>query len=161
MTAAVVVQLADALVARLQTVSFAGGPLTVARTYSDADELLEQASSDDTLIDVVVPSFFDSEELLTRDKIVRTVTIEIVIRRKLGPDDETDATGRLDPAAVDQLVELAERLSLAATYDRLDDFPSAAWTRSAHDPLFDRPRLRQHRQFFSSVLITFEITSAL
>ncbi len=158
---AILVQLTDALVTRIQALEWTGGEFVAEATYADADELLDASIGEEVRIDVVVPSDFETVELETRGSAKRVATVEIVLRKKFGPADQANETGRIEKAEIDALLELAERLGLAATYERLTDFTDAAWTGSDHDPLFDRKRLRQERQFFSVILITFEIHAAL
>jgi hypothetical protein len=129
--------------------------------YLYFDELLDAATGEDVRIDVIVPNEIDAIDLESRELATRTVTVEVVLRRQFGVDDQASATGAIDKPKIDALVELAESLGLSATFERLAGFDAAAWVGSAHDPLFDRARLRQQRQFFSVTLLTFEISSAL
>jgi hypothetical protein len=159
--AAALITLTNALVTLLSATPWSGGSFTVASTYADADELLEATEGEDATVDVIVPDNYDRIELDTKGSTARTVTVEVVVRRKFGVDDQDGSTGSIDDAAVNDLVELVETIALMGTYDRLADYAAAAWLASDHDPLFDRTRLRKNFQFFSVTLLTFEIHSAL
>jgi hypothetical protein len=158
---AALVELADAIATKVGAIAWAGGAFAVEATYADADELLEAADSEDVKVSVVVPNDYDRIELDTKASTARTATFEVVIRRKFGTSDQDSGTGEVTKSKIDELVWLAELIALSTTFTRLSGYPDAAWRASDHDPLFDRARLRQQRQFFSVTLLTFEIHSAL
>lgn len=153
--------LADAVVAAIQGLSWKQNPLDAKRSYDDQDHVLSTEDAENLQIAVLIPENYDEELLETRGSIAKRATIEIVIRKRLGLSDQADASGAVSPDEVDELVDLSEMLADALIAERLDDLPAAAWTEVTHDPLYRRDHLRQHRQFTSVILATYEVSSDL
>lgn len=160
MSTSVVVKLADAIAARLATLTWNGGAFTVTATYATVDELLEAPDTEDARIAVVVPDSIDAEELEARASVAREISVDVVLRRRFGTAEQNVA-GEVAKSEIDALVELAETLGLAPIYARMDDMPEAAWIETEQERLFDREQLRQKRLFFSVTTLTFAVSTNL
>lgn len=160
--ASVLLSVVDALVDTLNAATWSGPDFVARRAFADVfDEELQGQDADAIQVDVIVPEAYDDVTLDTRAAIKRTVTIDIVIRRKFAPEHYDAATNEIDADKLAELVELGEILSLEATYARMTASTEAAWQSSEHDPIYRKDHLRQLRQFTGVVAITFEIYSAL
>lgn len=156
------ITLVNALVDHLNGLTWDGTTYEARRCYAGAlDEQLQDADGDGIKVDVIVPEEYDEVVLSSRGSVARTVTIDVVIRRKFASQDNDASTGEVPAEQVAELIELGEVLSLGATYDRMTGAESAAWMESEHAPIYRRDHLRQMRQFTGAVALTFEIHSDL
>ena len=158
---AILVQLCDGIVEQVRSLTWDGTPFTVERTYAEADEELASDELAKPRVDVVMPDGYDSVDLETRGMVRYEVTVDLILRKRLGRESQESRDGDLDQTEIDSLVLLAETLGLAATYARMTDFTSAAWVKTEHAPLFNRAHLRQFHQFTSVIALTFEISQEL
>jgi hypothetical protein len=158
--ASVLIQLVDAVVTAVNAAGWSGESFTAVKSYAEADSLLSESSAESLQVEVLVPEGYDDVELESRGLVTRTATVEVVIRKRFGMAAQ-ESSGRIDPDDIDPLVELAELLAESVIYDRMTGLTAAAWIESQNDPVYRRDHLREHRQFTSVVLLTFEISSAI
>lgn len=125
------VQVAKAVVKELNAGSAAGSfaaKFTAKQSYASWDTPLKD---DDLHVDVVI--LHDEITLETRGDWENTVTIDVVIRKQLGPENQE--IGGENIAAINELVKLPGQIwryfmpnqKTGQTGRRLSDYESAAW----------------------------------
>lgn len=153
-----ILQLADAIVTRLNALDWNGTEYEARRSFAGClDEQLVGQDVEGIKIDVIVPEDYDDIELITRGSVAKVATFDVVIRRKFASEDNDADSGEVPTSQVEELVELGELLALGTTWDRLADYPGAAWDASDHSPIYRRDHLRELRQFTGAVALTFRI----
>lgn len=158
----IVVQLADALVSALQGATWSGIAYTVRRTYIDCED--EQLTDDRTDVDVavLVPDGFDAVELLIRGGMSRTVTIDVVVRKRFSAEEADSQTGAIQEQTIDELIDLVDVLVETGVDAGLAGMADASLVPpAAQDVIYRRDHLRTLRQFTSVFSLTFEIMTEL
>lgn len=163
---AVLVEIADAVTDLLNAAAFETyvTDLEIAdeweaeRSWADWD--LELKDAGELLVDVV-PVTHDRSELETRGSIVYESSIDIGCRKKFHTADETIETGRVDAGEVDRFVWLVEKIHEYFCKDRFADYQDAVWDSTKIVVACDRKMLKQNRQFFGAVRLTFKTSKAL
>lgn len=139
---AVIVDLADALVAELNAATFSQ-PVTAARHYLPRFDLTEMQ----TLRVTVVPQ----EAVLASGDRARgqgDYSLDVAIQRKLttGDNDELDA-----------LTNLVEEIADHVRGRRLAAYPDAAWLKTEQTVLYAPEHLAELRQFTSILTLTYRV----
>lgn len=160
MAEAVAVSIAKAVEIRIRGTKFAQ-EFIVERSYADWDlkledlDTLEMKDSDKLRIDVVNHSTGHAIEQVARGKLKFTVPIDIAIRKKFGPADSGGDTGRINLAAIDELMELTQRIYTLFAHQELNGFPESTQEETEIMVAPFREHLRELRQFTSIVRVTF------
>lgn len=153
-----ILQLADAIVTRLNSLDWNGTEFEARRSFAGClDEQLVGQDVAGIKIDVIVPEEYDDIELITNGAVAKVATFGIVIRRKFASEDNDAYSGEVPTSQVDELIALGEVLALGTTWERLADYPDAAWDASEHSPIYRRDHLRELRQFTGAVALTFRV----
>lgn len=138
----VIAEIADAVVAELNTATFSLA-FTAKRHYQPRYELAELK----TLQVTVIPSSLTTQ-LLGRGQAQREAAIDIAVQQKL--DQENNTT--LDP-----LMALAEEIAEHFRGRRLTNTPNAIWSKTEHRAIYASEHLQQYRQFTSVLTLTFRV----
>ena len=150
---AILIQLADAVTSVINTEY--EGRYVATRSY--ADWSLDLAAETETLIDVVPVS--RRKEIGARSLRDHELKIHVGVRKRFGADAQDPATGRVDTAEVDELVELVE--DLETLFDHPDtplpDMPTAAFVDAKLLGDYDREMLYRNRQFVSVLELTYTV----
>ena len=78
--------------------------------------------------------------------------IDIGIQQRLQPTEPSHEQGQID-ALLDLVEEIVDHLR----FERLVDFPEAAWAGIEHEPVVATEHLDQHRQFTSILTVTYRV----
>lgn len=149
---ALLVQLADAVTERINSEDWSLDFLAK-RSYADWELKLDQAT--ELLVDVVPVS---RKKLPIENRSLRDhqAVVHVGIRKKFPAETQDMATGRVEAAEVDTLIELAEDLETHFDHeDRLSRLPEAALVSSRLLGDYDRDLLYENRQFVSVLELTF------
>ena len=131
------------------------------RTYAEWDwdlkekETLKWAQSGEVRVDVASHTTRQSSELASRSKVGLTVPMDIVVRKKFGPDLQDEDTGRIRVEEVDELMLLTQQLHLMFTAERLVDFECAVHESTEIVAAPITLHLRKLRQFTSLIRVIF------
>ncbi len=161
MPTAVAVSVANAVVDMIADASLSQ---EVTPVFSWADWELELGTDCGLLVDVIVATTEQKDELIARGKRKLTIPILIAVRKKLGTDARNDDTGRIDPDKVNPLVLLVQEISGLFMPERLDGFTAAVWDQQAGgtkvlaNPHWDH--LHKLGQFTGIVKIFFRVDVA-
>lgn len=139
---AVITDLADALVAELNAVTFSR-PFTAARYYLPRFELADLQ----TLHVSVVPK---GVVLATGDRTRNQgdYSLDVAVQQKFASDTNAD----LDP-----LTNLVEEIVDHFRGRRLDSYPDAAWLKTEQTVLYAPEHLTEFRQFTSLLTFTYRV----
>lgn len=160
MAEAVAVSIAKAVEVKIRGTKFEQ-EFVLQRSYADWDlklenlDQLEMKDSDKLHVDVVSHSSEQAVEHAARGKLRFTVPIDIAVRRKLGPDDQDSDTGRLKLLAIDELMELTQRMYELFAHQELNGFPEGTQEETTIEVAPFREHLRELRQFTSIVRVVF------
>lgn len=129
------------------------------RSYMDWELELDRA--DELRIDIVANTVKQKAELAARGSLKYLVTVDIVVRKRLGVEDQDDDTGRIEIDEVDALMLLVQEVHETFAPQRMTGFDAAAYqsTEIAVAPLM--PHLHSYRQFTGIVRVTFQANKAL
>lgn len=160
MPEAVAVSVANAVTAMLADASLSQ-TFTPERSYADWAQPLEKEQVSDTdrlYVDVVPQATGMQAELDDRGSNQYTTFIDIAIRRRFGPDKQSNTDGRVLVAQVDALMLLVQEVYELFMPKRLEDFEDAVWdpdqgTRILVAPL--KKHLYEYKQFTGIVRIGF------
>lgn len=155
MATAVIVDIAekikDALNAGTFSVTF-----TAERSYAQWEEQLEDL---DTLrVDVVPLQAGPATNIETRSEVEYLAEIDIGVRKRFGRSEQEAETGRVDSTEIDDLVLLVQEIAEFFTTDRLTDTNTGIWQTTEIKQSWSRKHLREMRQFFGFVRLTFRVT---
>lgn len=158
--AAVDIEIAEAVQAALAAgISFGGVDLPAVRSYAEWDEAIEDL---DTLhVDVVPLQTGPGVSLDDRGSVEYTCEIDVGVRYRFGTTDQDSVTGRVDVDKVDALKLLVQTIAEFFMIDRLSDTNTASWQETEIKLSWSRKHLRQMRQFFGFVRLTFLATRTL
>jgi hypothetical protein len=135
-----ILDIADAVVAELNTATFTA-PFTAQRRLVPAFDLPELA----TLQVSVVPRSLTITTAARGDSWL-DCAVDIGIQRQVADDQEAEA-----------LLVLVEEIAGHLSHRRLAQFPTAAWTATANEPVVAPEHLDQHRAFTSVLSITYRV----
>lgn len=158
---AVAVSVANAVVDMITGASLSQ---EVSPVFSWADWELELGAECGLLVDVIVATTEQKDELVARAKRKLTIPILIAVRKKLGTDARNDDTGRIDPEKVNPLVLLVQEISGLFMPAVLDGYDDAVWDQQAGgtkvlaNPHWDH--LHKLGQFTGIVKIYFRVDVA-
>jgi hypothetical protein len=155
---AVEVDIADAITAALDTAAFSQA-FTPVRSYAEWEDALEDLNT--LHVDVVPVQTGPATELDDRADVEYDCEIDIGVRYRFGTADQVSATGRVDTAKVDELILLVQEIAEFFMVDRLADANTAVWQDTEIKLGWSRKHLRQLRQFFGFVRLTFKATRVL
>lgn len=154
----VLVDVADALVWELKTKPFFLA-FTCERSYADWELPLEEG--DDALRLDVVPVGTMPADLDTREGSEYRPACDVVVRKRMLPEDYVPETKRLSLAKVDELVRLVEDIHDFLCAERLSKLPEGVWQESKILAAYKPSHLRQHHQFTGIVRVTYAIDKSL
>lgn len=158
--AAVDIDIADAVKdALVAGVSFGGVAVPAIRSYAEWDEALEDLNT--LHVDVVPLQTGPGTSLEARGEVEYTCEIDIGVRYRFGTADQELTTGRVDTDKVDALKLLVQTIAEFFMTDRLADTHTASWQETEIKLGWSRKHLRQMRQFFGFVRLTFMATRAI
>lgn len=160
MSEAVLVSVADAVVAHLAAQTFSQ---TIEPQWSFAtwqSEQLKGELAEQLNVDVVPVTTSQEAEQSTRAKVRFRVPIDIAVRRRLGPTKQDDDTGKVLRDEIAALCLVVQELHLACMAHRFTDFSAGTWdsTKLLANPL--RKHLIDWRQFTGIVRVTFNVYQA-
>lgn len=146
---AIVVQLADALVAHLTSETVGGMALPAERTFNPKRKLPELK---DLWVPVVPRTLVMSKA--TRRDSYRDYTIDVGIFEKLKSSN--------DAARIEELLQLVEAIDhhLEGANIQMDDGRQFMWTATANDPMYDRTALDEESLFASVLTMTYRTMRA-
>jgi hypothetical protein len=157
---AVDIDIADAVTSALVAgVSFQGSPVPAVRSYAEWDEALEDF--DELHVDVVPLQSGPEMSLDARGEVDYTSQVDVGVRYRFGISDQDSVTGRVDTDEMDALKLLVQTIAEFFATDRLADTNVAAWQATEIKLGWSRKHLRQMRQFFGFVRLTFTATRSL
>lgn len=152
MPEAVVVSVAKAVEQHLRANTFSK-VIDPQRNYADGPIKLE----DDLLhVDVVVHTTKQQYTMLTPGLKQYTVPVEILVRQRLGEDQQDLNNGNLLTESIDELMLLVEEIEDAFSLQRLTEFSAASWVSTEIVVAPDVDMLVDNRQFFGLVRVTFQ-----
>lgn len=158
---AVLVSVADAVVAHLAAQSFSQ---EIEPEWSFAtwqSEQLKGACAERLNVDVVPVTTNQEASLGTHSKIRYRVPVDIAVRQRLGADKQDDDTGKALRSEVAALCLLVQELHVACMKHRFNEFTAGVWesTRLLANPL--RKHLIEWRQYTGIVRVTFNVYQSL
>lgn len=125
---AVAVSVAEAATAMIADATLSQ---TIEPVFSYADWELALDKECGLLVDVIIATTEQKDELITRGKRKFVTPLTIAVRKKFGNESRNDDTGRIDTAAVNPLVLLVEEISGLFMPERLEDFSAGKWDQQA------------------------------
>lgn len=156
---AVLVSVANAVTDALNGASLSQR-ITAVRSYADWELPLEDSDpSDVLLVDVVPVGMNYGTELASRDTLDYSPAIDVVVRKRLGPD-KRQAGGTFTLAEIDELVLFMEEINEYFTAARLATYTEAAWDSEIGTKIlaaYIPSHLRQHSQFTGRLRIPFVV----
>lgn len=165
---AVMVAVANAVTDEIRGGDF-GQEIQPERSYGDWNEQLENLG-DKIRVDVVPVSA--KAELATRSEWQYRVVVQIIVRKRLGFNQQDEETNRVLVEEVDELVLLTQRLGEyfapaqpSQSGRRLTDLPEAAWVPDAgsnesgsnFEVFAEMSRLKEYRLYLGVVRLTFAV----
>lgn len=156
--AAVDLEIADAVVTALKAGTFSTS-IDPIRSYAEWDEALEDFNV--LHVDVVPLQTGPATELEARAEVDYSCEIDIGVRYRFGAETQGATTGRVDIADIDPLKLLIQEIAEFFMVDRLADTTTAAWQGTEIKLGWSRKHLRQMRQFFGFVRLTFSATRSI
>lgn len=156
--AAVDLEIADAVVTALEAGTFSKS-IEPVRSYAEWDEELKDF--DELHVDVVPLQTGPATELDDRSSVEYTCEIDVGVRYRFGPSEQESTTGRIDTSDMDACKLLVQEIAEFFITDRFADSPFAIWQNTEIKLGWSRKHLRQMRQFFGFVRLTFLATRAL
>lgn len=139
---AVIIDIADAVVATLNAAHLSR-PLVAGRYYLPEFDLKDM----DTLHVSVVPAELE-EEMADREQDFGEYTIHVAVQQRVG---------KLDNATLDGLMSLVEEIGDLFRHQRLPGYEQAQWQKSENRPIYDPKHLKEHGQFTSLLVLTFQV----
>lgn len=146
-------QLADAVAARLSEARL-DRPMVVDRNFSTDELKLDDA--DEIHVDIT-PIGHDESDLISRGTIGYLARLRIGVRFKFGEADQ-EGDGRLDPAAVDDMIALVEAIHETIATGQ---FCGASWVDGSIPFVVVHQHLRDWRQFTAIISERFRIEADL
>lgn len=158
--AAVDIDIADAVTTALNAASLSQ-TFEAVRSYAEWDEALEDFG--ELHVDVVPLQTGPTTELEARAEVDYTCEIDIGVRYRFGDSspDRDDTTGRVDKDQIDAMKLFVQEIAEYFMTDRLADTNTAVWQETEIKLGWSRKHLRQMRQFFGFVRLTFVATRAI
>lgn len=143
--------IADAVAARLNAGTFTM-PFTAVRRYQPVFALEDLA----TLRVSVVPRSLTIVGA-SRQTSQFDAQIDIVVQKRLSPAPGTSGGAASDEAEIDALLALLEEIADWLRFARLTTTPEAVWVGVAQEPVLAGEHLEQHRQFTSTLTVTYRV----
>lgn len=139
---AVITEIADAIVAELNGVTFSQ-PVTAVRSYLPQYDLTEMQSLHVTVVPkgVVLGS-------ADRSRGQGDYSVDVAVQRKFAAGDNADLDG---------LTNLVEEVINHFRGRRLDSYPDAAWLKTEQTVLYAPEHMAELRQFTSIVTFTYRV----
>lgn len=133
---------------------------TAARSYADWDLALETSG---LFVDVVTAAGSVETELVDRKgSLDYTVPVHIAIRERFTLAERVEATGRIDVAEIDALVELTDDIHAYFSTDRFSgSYDDIVWNETRLLICPDRRALREWGQFLGIVELRFSVHAAV
>lgn len=100
-------------------------------------------------------------DLDTREASEYRPACDIVVRKRMLPEDYVPETKRLSLAKVDELVRLVEDIHDFLCAERLSKLSEAVWQETKILAAYKPSHLRQHHQFTGIVRVTYAIDKDL
>lgn len=158
MMAAVDLEIADAVVTALAAGTFSK-TINPTRSYAEWEEALEALN--ELHVDVVPLQTGPATELDDRGSVEYTCEIDVGVRYRFGTSEQESTTGRVDVAEVDGCKLLVQEIAEYFITDRFADSPFGVWQSTEIKLGWSRKHLRQMRQFFGFVRLTFSATRSI
>jgi hypothetical protein len=136
------VQIADAVVAELNAVTFSQ-PLEAKRAYLPQFDLPEMKDLHVTVVPKGVTILPGS-----RSQNQHEVAIDVAVQKKLEEANNTE---------IDALMGLVDEIAGRFRLKRLDSYPDAVWLKTEQQPIYSQEHLDQMRQFTSVLTFTFRV----
>lgn len=147
----VVVEIADAVVADLNTGSFSQ-PFQAERHYLPVFELDDIKDLRVTVVPKAV-----AIQTTGRSSNQHDVEIDIAVQKKLTKTGTAVAvTAGTDPTEIDPLMALVEEIADHFRFKRFTS-PDAVWIKTQNEPVFAQEHLDQFRVFTSLLTLTFRV----
>ena len=156
--AAVDIAIADAVKDALEVATFSKAIAPV-RSYAEWDDALEDLG--ELHVDVVPLQAGPETTLEDRGTVEYSCQIDIGVRYRFGASDQESVTGRISTEEVDALKLLVQEIAEYFMTDRFSDATAGIWQETEIKLGWSRKHLRQMRQFFGFVRLTFLATRAL
>lgn len=156
--AAVDLEIADAVVTALSAATFSKD-FTPVRSYAEWEDALEDFGT--LHVDVVPLQTGPATELDDRDSVEYTCEIDVGVRYRFGTVEQDSLTGRVDPDEIDACKLLVQEIAEYFMTDRFDDATAGIWQDTEIKLSWSRKHLRELRQFFGFVRLTFLATRSL
>jgi hypothetical protein len=152
---AIIVQLAEAVKAQIAAGDWSQA-FVLERSYADWTLALDEPS-DQPRVDVVPNGTQQLVDQTTFDgRLSYTLSVDIAVRYKFGPDKQQDDDGRIELAEIDKLMILAQEL-WENLPPRLDTMTNAVYSDAKILAHPDKKSLRDLRQFLSAFRLVFEV----
>jgi hypothetical protein len=145
--AAVIVEIADAVVAALNAATLSQS-FEAKRYYLPEFDLKEM----DTLHVSVLPAELD-EEISDRTRDRAEYKIHLAVQKRV---TQQESPG-LDHEAIDGLMTLVEEIDDLFRHQPLSGYEQAHWVKSENKPIYDPKHLKEHGQFTSLLVLTFRV----
>jgi len=164
---ATLVSIADGVKAALVAgqIYFAPLEFTPARSYADWSHILDEDM--DTLQVDIVP-WSETVTLDSVGSVQYICEIDVLVRQRMGANNQKDSSGRIKVAEVDKLVLLVEQIAeffmpCQPNQDgrRLTDITEAAWQDAKIISPYVRRHLRENRQFTGWVRLVYSLAKAI
>jgi len=156
--AAVDLDIADAVTTALKAGTFSQS-ISPVRSYAEWDDALEDL--DELHCDVVPLQTGPVTVLQERGGVEYMCQIDIGLRKRFGTSDQETQTGRVDIEEIDGLKLLLQEIAEFFMTDRLTDTNLATWQETNIQQSWSRPHLKNFRQYFGFVRLTFLADKAL
>ena len=155
---AVDLDIADAVVTALEAATLSKS-IDPVRSYAEWDEALEEF--DALHVDVVPLQTGPATALEARAEVDYTCEIDIGVRYRFGTSEQESTTGRVATDEIDAFKLLVQEIAEYFMTDRFADSPYGVWQETEIKLGWSRKHLRQMRQFFGFVRLTFSATRAI
>ena len=156
--AAVDLDIADAVTTALASGTFSK-QFTPVRSYAEWDDALEDLN--ELHVDVVPLQTGPATTLQERASVEYSCQVDIGVRYRFGTSEQESTTGRVDVVEVDGLKLLLQEIAEFFMVDRLTDTNLATWQETNIQHSWSRPHLKNFRQYFGFVRLTFLADKAL
>jgi len=139
---AVIIDIADAVVTAINAATLSQ-PVQAERLYLPEFELKDMG----TLHISVVPAELE-EEIADRQRDSGDYTIHVAVQQRVG---------KFDNATLDGLMGLVEEIGDLFRHQQLPGYPQAQWLKTENRPIYDPKHLKEHGQFTSLLVLTFQV----
>lgn len=153
--AAVLLEIADAIVTALNSATTLSQSFVAERSYAEWGEELKDIDS--LRVDVVPLQTGPDAELSDRGTVEYKCEIDIGVRKRFAVPEQETGTGLIYLHEMDALVLLVQEIAEFFMIDRLTDTNTAIWESTEIKLSWSRRYLREMRQFFGFVRLTFKV----